>query len=254
MSKRTFYWPEEVKEEQKLYYLIKLINRKRTGSFYESSQVFTGSVLRSAEIYREEIKRLDLQSRGVIPHEFRYLYDLPENYEERTKDAKPPKLPENLDDFYLCSVREIAYIPAPDPMLKTLRPTYGDDPLVTYLESATKSFGHWLAAAKQAKEMGKAQPPKPKGRIPEDLAEEIKEFTLDEVPAISKFDQWKLDWEAGKTTTPWRGRAPKDAVFPDGYKSVKEQIQELAESLSGDVDDPESELIKIKAAIIKKST
>lgn len=255
MNKLPFEWPEEVPVEQKLYYLIRLLNRKRTGAIYESAQTFSGLVLRSAEIYRQECLDLDQQARGVIPYRLRDAYELPDDYEARTKNAPLPELPPNWDDLYLCGGRCIA-IPRPrDPLLDAMKPSYGEDPLQSYLEAEVHSFSHWVAAANHAKELGLLIPPKPKGRVPEELQDEIKRLrdSLEDTPRESKFEVWKRDWESGQTTQPWRGRIPAGAEYPTGYKTGRMQLEELENSIRSTGLDPVEELAKAKAALWKKS-
>jgi len=218
--KKPVYWPEEVSYEQKLYYLILKMNRIRSSSaFYETSQTFTGQVKRSQEIYFEDLFNFDLQSRGIIPPLHREFYDIPANYDEKVKKAEPPKLPADWDDLYLCGSRCLALPKTRDSILASLTPSYGNDPLDSYIHAQTKSFGHWLAAAKFAKENGKEIPQKPKGRTPEELSDEIKEFlsTVEE-QTESKFSIWKRSWLEGKTTAPWRGRVPHGSELPEGYR------------------------------------
>jgi len=256
MQKRNFQWPEEVPVEQKLYFLITLMNRKRTGKLYESIHLLAGASLRSAEIYQQECIDLDYQARGIIPPRFRDIYELPSDYALKTAHAPLPDLPPDWADLYLCGARCIA-IPKPvDRILATLQPSYGQDPLQSYLEAETHSFGHWLAAVKQAKGMGLPLPQRPKGKVPEALKNQVSELALSEDlgPQESKFEVWKRNWEAGDTSVLWRGRIPVGAQYPEGYKTVKMQLEELESQHLTSTEDPADHLAQAKAALAKKST
>lgn len=252
MNKQPFLWPHEVPLEAKLYFYIRLLNRRRTGKLYESAQSFEGATARSAQIYHQDCFDLDLQARGIIPPAHRDFYDVPLDYESKVKNSPLPDLPDNWDDLYLCGVRMIAIPKSVDPILAKLKPSFGDNPLESYLEAGSHSFAHWLAAATFAQENGLVIPMRPKGRVPEDLQEQINALVGPETPRENKFDVWKRDWMAGTTTQPWKGRMPVGAEYPPGYKTAKMQLAELEESLRGSIEDPADELSKVRAALEKK--
>lgn len=224
MEKKPFLWPDQVPEEQKLYYAIKRRNRIQEASHvYETAQTFTGTVKRSQEIYFEDLYNLDLLSRGIIPPHQRWVYDLPADYDDKVKNSPSVIIPDNWQDLYLCGGRGIAIPKKRDPLLDAYKPSYGDNPLQTYLEAPTKSFPHWLAAVEYAQEHNLEIPLKPRGRIPSELQETIEQVTGPQESPVSKFEVWKQEWIDGKTTKPWRGRRPLGAEYPEGYKKSTDE-------------------------------
>lgn len=255
MTVQNFQWPEEVPYEQKLYYLIRHKLRRRDGAIYLSNQSFSGQAQQSAERFFRELEEMEFQSRGIIPPNHREFYNLPEDYEKRVAGATAPELPADWQELYLCGARALALPKKVDPITAALATqSFGDNPLESYLASNTKSFEHWIAAAKYAKEHNLLIPLKPKGRIPEKLQETLKEFISDvEGPApLSRFEQWKQDWVNGVTSAPWRGRPPVGAEYPPGYKTGKMREQELLSALEQTVEDPEAEILRVKAALLRK--